>query len=331
MSSELYQLPDKNSGVTVGRARRLLCRTRKARKILTVSFAAATFVPAKCFAASPTFIPVLSPDGPIARAERDLLFIAFGLMLIVAIPVFVMAIWFPLKYRASNKNAEYQPDWGTSRKIELMTWIVPMLLVVAIGVLQWVYTHKLDPYRRIDRVGLPPLEVQVVALDWKWLFLYPKERVASVNSLVVPSGVPIRFRITSDTVMNSFSIPALSGQIYAMAGMQTQLHVIADKPGNFEGRNLQYSGAGFSGQHFTVQVLKSEAFYAWVAKCKQSSSHLDLATYSVLARPSKDNAPKLYASYEPGLFQHIIEKYMPAANKSQHTKKLPEEKLLHAR
>ncbi len=331
MSMELYQLPDKKSGVTVGGARRLLCRARPARKILAISFAAATFVPAKCIAASPAFTPILTPDGPIARAERDLLFTAFGLMLIVAIPVFVMAVWFPLKYRASNKKAEYQPDWGTSHKIELMTWIVPMLLVIAIGVLQWVSTHKLDPYRRIDRAGLPPLEVQVVALDWKWLFLYPKEGVASVNTLVVPSGTPIRFRITSDTVMNSFSIPTLGGQIYAMAGMQTQLHVIADKPGNFEGRNLQYSGAGFSGQHFTVQVMKSEDFYTWVAKCKQSSSHLDLATYSVLARPSKDNAPKLYASFEPGLFHHIIAKYMPSTNRPLHTKKHPEEKLLNAR
>ena len=174
--------------------------------------------------------PILDPKGPIALAERDLLFTAVVLMLIVIIPVFVMTFLFAWRYRSSNGKARYTPDWSYSARIDAVIWLVPALIVIALGVLVWSNTHKLDPYRPIDS-AVPPLEVEVVAQDWKWLFIYPEQEIAVVNQLVFPSQRPLSLKITSDTVMNSFFIPALGGQIYAMAGMQTRLQLLADAPG----------------------------------------------------------------------------------------------------
>src|SRR5258707_7664185 len=187
---------------------------------------------------------VLNPKGPIADAERGLLIDAFSVMLIVVVPVIVMAILFAWRYRASNRDARYEPTWAYSARIDAVVWLVPALIVIAVGVLLWRSTHKLDPYREIAS-STPPLDVQVVAQDWKWLFIYPEQGIAVVNQLAFPSGRPVSLRITSDTVMNSFYIPALGGQIYAMAGMQTRLPLLADAPGRVPGRNLQYRGSGF--------------------------------------------------------------------------------------
>ena len=197
--------------------------------------------------------PVLDPKGPIALAERDLLFTAVVLMLIVVIPVFVMTFLFAWRYRASNTKARYTPDWTYYVAVDSEVWLVPAAIVIALGTLLWRNTHKLDPYRPIDP-SVQPLQVEVVAQDWKWLFIYPAQGIAVVNQLVFPSGTPLSLRITSDTVMNSFYIPALGGQIYAMAGMQTRLHLLADAPGRFTGRNIQYSGSGFSDQHFEAMA-----------------------------------------------------------------------------
>jgi cytochrome o ubiquinol oxidase subunit 2 len=252
--------------------------------------------------------PVLDPKGPIALAERDLLFTAVILMLIVVIPVFVMTFLFAWRYRSSNTKARYAPDWSYSIGIDAVVWLVPAAIVIALGTLLWSSTHKLDPYRQIDP-AVQPLQVQVVAQDWKWLFIYPEQGIAVVNQLAFPSGRPLSLRLTSDTVMNSFYIPALGGQIYAMAGMQTRLHLIADAPGRFAGRNTQYSGSGFSDQHFQAIATSPEDFDAWAAKVKQSPSKLDAAAYRALAADRRAHPVAYYSAVEPDLFDTIIAKY----------------------
>jgi cytochrome o ubiquinol oxidase subunit 2 len=251
--------------------------------------------------------PILDPKGPIALAERDILFRAFAIMMIVVIPVFAMTFWFAWRYRATNTAARYEPNW-MSTTVDAINWIVPALIVLSLGVQVWTYTHRLDPYRPLEAAA-KPTEVHVVAQDWKWLFLYPEQGIASVNELAFPAGVPLSLRITSDTVMNSFFIPALGGQIYAMAGMQTQLNLRADTPGRFIGRNTQYSGRGFSDQHFAAIAMTSLDFEAWVARAKQSPMQLDAAAYAALAKPSAKHPVTLYSTFEPGLFERIIRRY----------------------
>ena len=252
--------------------------------------------------------PILDPKGPVALAERDLLFTAVVLMLVVIVPVFVMAFLFAWRYRSSNTHAHYAPDWSYSARIDAVIWLVPALIVIALGILLWSNTHKLDPYRRIDS-AVQALEIDVVAQDWKWLFIYPRQEIAVVNQLVFPSRTPLSLRITSDTVMNSFFIPALGGQIYAMAGMQTRLQLLADAPGKFTGRNMQYSGAGFSDQHFEAIAASAEEFDAWLAKVRQSPRRLDQSAYRALAAPSRGHPVTYYSAVEPDLFDTIIAKY----------------------
>lgn len=251
---------------------------------------------------------VLNPKGPIADAERGLLIDAFSVMLIVVVPVIVMAILFAWRYRASNRGARYEPTWAYSARIDAVVWLVPALIVIAVGVLVWRSTHKLDPYREIAS-DVPPLDIQVVAQDWKWLFIYPEQGVAVVNQMVIPAGRPISLRITSDTVMNSFYVPALAGQIYAMAGMQTRLQMLANAPGKFVGRNSQYSGGGFSDQFFEVLATSPADFDAWVAKTKQAPDKLDAAAYAKLAEKSRLVPIAYYSGLEPRLFDSIIAKY----------------------
>ena len=186
---------------------------------------------------------ILHPKGPIADAERGLLFDAFSVMMLVIVPVIVMAFLFAWRYRARG-GAAYAPKWDESTKLDAIVWAIPALIVLAVAVLVWRSTHRLDPYKPIAST-VAPLEVQVVAQDWKWLFIYPEQGIAVVNQMAIPSGRPVSLRITSDTVMNSFYVPALAGQIYAMAGMQTRLQLQADVAGKFVGRNSQYSGGGF--------------------------------------------------------------------------------------
>lgn len=252
--------------------------------------------------------PVLDPKGPIALAERDLLFTAVAFMLVVIVPVFALTFWFAWRYRGSAKTSRYDPDWSYSARLDTVVWLVPALIVVTLGVLLWINTHKLDPYKPLASAG-PRLEVEVIAQDWKWLFIYPEQRIATVNQLVFPSGAPLSLRLTSDTVMNSFYIPALSGQIYAMAGMVTQLHFLADSPGHFTGRNTQYSGAGFADQHFEAIALSQDDFNVWVAEVKQSPERLDAATYRALAAPSGRYPVTHYSTVEPGLFAKVVAKY----------------------
>jgi cytochrome o ubiquinol oxidase subunit II len=251
--------------------------------------------------------PILAPKGPIALAERNILFRALLIMMVVAIPVFAMTFWFAWRYRASNRKARYERDWE-STAVDTVTWIVPALIVASLGVHVWIYTHALDPYKPLQS-SERPLEIQVVAQDWKWLFIYPAQGIATVNEIAFPSDVPVSLRITSDTVMNSFFIPALAGQIYAMAGMQTQLNLRASEPGRFVGRNTQYSGRGFADQHFAAVAMTAADFDAWLTRVGQSPAKLDAATYAELVKPSAAYPVAYYSAVEAGLFDGIMQKY----------------------
>lgn len=254
-------------------------------------------------------VPILDPQGPVGIEGRDTLLRAFFMMMIVVIPVFVLTAWFVWRYRASA-GGRYQPNWQ-SRAVDTAVWTVSGLIVLSLGIHGWIFTHRLDPYRALPS-ATPPLEVEVVAQDWKWLFLYPAQQVAAVNELAIPVGTPVRFRITSDTVMNSFFIPALGSQIYAMAGMQTQLNLMADAAGTFTGRNTQYSGAGFPEQSFTVRALSPAEFEAWVATARQSPQTLDETAYAALVKPTEGHPVTYYAGFTAGLFASIIARYDPA-------------------
>lgn len=256
--------------------------------------------------------PVLNPKGPIALAERDLLFTAFWLMMIVAIPAILLTLLFAWRYRSRENGAEHAPDWDGSNAIEAVVWLVPAAIVVAIGTLVWDSTHRLDPYKALAS-DKPEFKVQAVALDWKWLFIYPELGTASVNELAFPADRPLSIEITSDTVMNSLMIPALGGQIYAMAGMRSELNLIADAPGVFMGRNTMYSGDGFSDQHFEAHALSEADFKAWQDKVSGAGTELDAAAYGELHKKSVANPVTYYTSFEPELFMTIMKKYAPAA------------------
>ncbi|WPP00795.1 ubiquinol oxidase subunit II [Pseudomonas sp. HR96] len=251
---------------------------------------------------------LLDPKGQVGIDERNLIYISFALMLLVVIPVIVMAFVFAWKYRASNKDATYTPEWAHSTKIEMVVWGVPLLIIIALGYVTYVSTHHLDPYRPLDS-DVKPVTIQVVALDWKWLFIYPEQGIATVNKIVFPANTPVNFQITSDSVMNSFFIPALGGQIYAMAGMQTKLHLIANENGEFDGISANYSGAGFTGMKFKAVATSQADFDAWVSEVKGAPKQLDSAEYAALAKPSEKNPVELYSSYQPNLFQVILDKY----------------------
>jgi cytochrome o ubiquinol oxidase subunit 2 len=253
-------------------------------------------------------IPLLDPKGPVGTSELHDIVVAFALMLIVVIPVIFMALWFPRKYRASNTNAEYDPKWSHSVKIDLVTWLIPAAIVLALGTLTWKETHRLDPFKPIDP-SVRPINIEAVSLDWKWLFIYPDQNIATVNRLVLPANVPVSFRITSDTVMTSFFIPQLGSQIYAMAGMQTRLHLLADTPGVYFGQNQQYSGRGYSEMNFKVSVASLNQFNAWVQKVKQSPDRLDLARFREISKPGIDFPVASYSWVEQGLFDNIMKKH----------------------
>lgn len=251
----------------------------------------------------------LDPKGPIALAQRQLLFDAVAIMMIVIMPVFIMAALFMWRYRGTNRNARYTPNLAYYWPAEILIWGVPAAIIFWLSFHLWDGTHRLDPYKGIDP-SVAPLQVEAVAQDWKWLFIYPDQNIAVVNELVFPSGRPLAIRITSDTVMNSFAIPALGGQIYAMAGMQTRLHLLADEPGEFWGRNVQYSGRGFADQQFrAIATATGDEFEAWIANVGTSSNKLDAATYERLAKPSTKVPVTYYSDIEPNLFDSIIAKW----------------------
>lgn len=259
---------------------------------------------------------ILSPAGPIADHQRDLIVRTSGIMLVVVIPVIIMTLWFAWRYRESSKTASYRPEWAYSLKVDAVVWAIPIVIVAGVGYHAWVFSHSLDPYKPIPSAE-KTVEVRAIAQDWKWLFLYPEHNIAVVNELVFPSGAPLRIQITSDTVMNSFFIPGLGGQIYAMAGMRTELNLLSYEPGEFLGRNIQYSGDGFSDQRFNARALERQDFDAWVETVRQSVDALDACAYKRLAQPSANHPVTYFSTYLPDLFAETIAKYDPRSSSRQ--------------
>lgn len=253
---------------------------------------------------------LIHSKGSIGKDERDLIFIAVGLMLLVVVPVIIMTLVFAFRYRESNKNAKYDPDFTHSTKIEIVIWGIPIIIIGILAAIVWKTTHELDPYKPIEVEGVKPITVQVVALDWKWLFIYPEQHIATVNYLEFPVGVPVAFKVTADAPMNSFMIPQLGGQIYAMAGMQTKLHLIADEQGVYDGRAFVINGDGFNGMHFKAHVTSQAEFDQWVAETQRLPNTLDVNEYNQLMKPSEYVPPHFYGNVVDNLFDDIMMKYM---------------------
>jgi len=254
-------------------------------------------------------LAVLAPKGQIAVKEKGLMELTVTLGLLVIIPVFILMFSFAWRYREGNTKAKYSPHLTGNLVAETVWWAIPIAIIGVLAVVAWNTSHSLDPHRPIASNG-PAMPIQVVALDWKWLFIYPQQHVASVNYLQLPVGQPVTFTITADAPMNSFWIPQLGGQIYAMAGMTTQLNLVADHAGNYRGSSANLSGKGFAGMRFVARADTEQAFTKWVATARQSATTLDLAGYNQLAKPSENNPVHVYASVDPQLFNTIMLKYM---------------------
>jgi cytochrome o ubiquinol oxidase subunit II len=255
---------------------------------------------------------VLDPRGPIGNSERLILFDALTIMLAIIVPVIVAIIGFSWWFRSSNPRAFYWPEWEFSGHLELIVWSIPALVVTFLGGIAWFGSHAVDPFRPLEGKG-KPVEIEVVSLDWKWLFIYPEEGVASVDLLAIPAGAPIHFRLTSSGVMNSFFVPQLGSQIYTMAGMTSQLSLQADEPGTYAGLSAQFSGPGFADMRFDVRALPADAYSKWIADAKASGAALDRNGYAELVKPSQKSGATTYRSVEPGLFETIVNGTAPEA------------------
>jgi cytochrome o ubiquinol oxidase subunit 2 len=253
---------------------------------------------------------VLDPQGPIGAAEKTILIDSLAIMLAIVVPTIIATLACAWWYRASNSRARHLPDWAYSGQLEFIVWAIPLLTIMLLGGVAWVGSHDLDPAKPLASND-EPLNVQVVSLDWKWLFIYPDQQVASVNHLVIPAGVPVHFDLTSASVMNAFFIPQLGSMIYTMNGMQTQLNLHADAPGSFSGLSSQYSGDGFSDMHFTVEAVPKERFAAWVDATRNNGPALTAQSYADLAGQSMNVAPFTFRDVEPDLFRRIVSQALP--------------------
>jgi cytochrome o ubiquinol oxidase subunit 2 len=254
-------------------------------------------------------IAVLQPAGIVGQKEKNLMILATLLCLIVVIPVFIMTFYIAWKYREGNKTARYQPSWDHDWKAESVWWGVPLLIITVLAVVTWNSAHDLDPFKSLASAN-KPLSVQVVALPWKWLFIYPQQGISTVNYLEMPVNTPVNFQITADAPMNSFWIPQLGGQVYAMSGMSTQLHLMADKTGSYIGRSANISGRGFAGMQFTAKAATGSDFSNWVSSVKRSPDKLTVNNYSKLALESENNPIAYYSGNADQLYDNVIMKYM---------------------
>jgi cytochrome o ubiquinol oxidase subunit 2 len=282
---------------------------RSGRRI--TSAARATIVGLPTLALGGCAQSILQPQGQVAANNTLILLDAVGIMAAIVVPTIVGLLAFAWWFRASNRRARYQPDFVYSGRIEIIVWAIPLLVILFLGGVIWIGSHELDPFQPIAAPQGKPTEVRVVSLDWKWLFIYPDQGVASVNELVVPAGVPIHFSLTSATVMNMFFVPQLGSMIATMPGMVTQLYLAADHPGEFYGQSAQFSGDGFSGMHFTLRAVAPDAFAQWVASARQSGPQLDRAAYGSLSQQSQDVSPFTYRAIDATLFDAIVKQQVP--------------------
>ena len=253
---------------------------------------------------------VLDPAGPVGAAEKLILFDALAIMLAIVVPTILCIVGFAWYYRATNKKARYTPEWAYSGRLELIVWSIPALVVLFLGGIAWISSHELDPAKPLSS-SQKPLEVEVVALDWKWLFIYPEQHVASINRLVAPVGTPIHFRLTSASVFNVFFVPQLGSQIYAMNGMKTELHLQADRPGKFLGVAAHFSGDGFADMTFDTNAVSADAFAEWMRLARAGGPTLDEAAYRMLLRQTSNVQPYTYRDVTQGLFDAIVMQHLP--------------------
>jgi cytochrome o ubiquinol oxidase subunit II len=249
---------------------------------------------------------IADPQGPVAAAEWLLTINATEIMLVVVVPVIVATLAIAWWFRSSNSRANHDPHWAYEGSVEFVTWSIPALVVILLGGVTWISAHELDPRAPLDS-KITPLRIDVVSLDWKWLFIYPDQRIAAVNELVIPAGTPVSFHLTSATVMNAFFVPQLGSQIYTMAGMETHLNLLADKPGEYQGLSTNFSGDGFSEMRFMATAVPPGDFAGWVTKVQGQGSALDDPGYAQLTKPSTAVPPTTYRSVEPNLFDRIVE------------------------
>ena len=254
-------------------------------------------------------IPVLSPAGPVGQKERDLIVLAVVLSLIVVIPVFFMLGFFAWKYREGNKKARYDPDFDHSRLIESVWWGIPLVIITILAIATWKSSHELDPPKPLQSEA-ETLNIQVVALQWKWLFIYPEQNIATVNLVQFPEKTPVKFSVTSDAPMNSFWIPQLGSQIYAMSGMSTSVNLMADRTGSYQGSSANISGEGFADMTFVANSVPGKDFEKWVELVRQYRESLSTGTYSLLSKPGRQKAPGYYSSVDKGLYRQVIAKYL---------------------
>jgi cytochrome o ubiquinol oxidase subunit II len=268
-------------------------------------------------------LDVLDPQGPVGAGDRAILMNAVVIMLVIVVPTIVAILAFAWWFRAGNRKAVYLPNWAFSGRIELVTWSIPFLTVMFLGGVAWVGSHLLDPAAPLESSG-KPVEVQVVSLDWKWLFIYPEQQVASVNDLVIPAGTPVHFTLTSASVMTAFFVPRLGSMIYTMNGMSTQLNLQADHPGTYYGEAAHFSGDGFADMHFAVRALPTGGFADWVKTAQGAGQTLDRAAYMTLEQQSANVQPFTYRSVAPNLYQQIVTQTVPPGPGPQEGRPTPD-------
>ncbi|SDD96211.1 cytochrome o ubiquinol oxidase subunit 2 [Cupriavidus sp. YR651] len=258
---------------------------------------------------------LFNTKGSVGLAERDLIVTCIGLMLFVVIPAIGLTFIFAWKYRAGNLQAKYTPDWAHSTGIEIVVWGVPLIIIAILAGIVLRSTHKLDPYRPLD-MGGEPIRVEVIATDWKWVFIYPDFGIATVNELAFPENRQVAFSITSNSTMNTFFIPQLGGQVYAMAGMRTKLHLVANEKGDYRGISGNFSGPGFSDMHFTAHATSEEDFQRWITQVRTSPIALDYNAFLKVAKPSQANSVVHFSRVEPGLFKRVIDQFVDSGKQS---------------
>src|SRR3982075_522046 len=259
---------------------------------------------------------ILDPQGPIGTADTAILIDSLAIMLAIVVPTIVAIFAFAFWFRASNAKARYLPHWAYSGRIELVVWSIPTLTIILLGGVAWIGAHQLDPAKPVEG-SAKPLTIQAVSLDWKWLFLYPDQRVATINTLTVPVGVPLQFKLTSASVMNVFFIPQFGSMIYTMNGMATRLNLLADRPGAFRALPAHFSGDGFSDMHFDVHVVPSEQFSKWAQDASGAEKALDQRSYEEIARPSMKSEQAIYRLGDPTLFDSIVAQKLPPSQGMQ--------------
>jgi cytochrome o ubiquinol oxidase subunit II len=289
------------------------CCTRLPRLHIAAMF------PAVCLLASCRSAGVLDPQGPISSAERLILINATAIMLVVVLPVIVLTLTFAWWYRASNARATYRPNWSYSGPIELVTWSIPAMIVILLAAVGWIGSHALDPARQLQS-DTRPLRIEVVSLDWKWLFIYPDQQVAALNELVIPTATPVEFVLTSASVMNSFFVPQLGSQIYTMPGMTTRVNLLAERPGDYPGLSANFSGDGFSDMRFPVHAVTASEFEIWLAHTRDEGPTLDADAYSQLVPAGSGTAVRTYRRVDPELFERIVHPtaQLTAAPRTEH-------------